>query len=47
MPYLYIIYLNDAKNEKHITFIIIYSDVLNYLIYALKHIHKSFYIKRT
>ncbi len=23
------------KNEKHITFIIIYSNVLNYLIYAL------------
>lgn len=48
MPYLYIIYLNDAKKQKntsHLSFI--YSDVLNYLIYALKHIHKSFYIKRT
>ncbi len=46
MPYLYIIYLNDAKvkNTSHLSFI--YSDVLNYLIYALKHIHKSFLYKK-
>lgn len=35
--------MRKTKNTSHLSFI--YSNVLNYLIYALKHIHKSFYIK--